>query len=46
MSGPVTRYRLVFTPNAGFTLPDTLPGDGFKVDGSAVFHVYLPANPA
>ena len=21
-SGPVTRYRLVFTPNAGFTLPD------------------------
>ncbi len=42
-SGPVTRYRLVFTPNAGFTLPDTLPGDGFKVGTSAVFHVYLPA---
>ena len=45
-SGPVTRYRLVFTPNAGFTLPDTLPGDGFKVGSSAVYHVYLPGNPA
>ncbi len=45
-SGPVTRYRLVFTPNAGFILPDTLPGDGFKVGGIAVFHVYVAANAA
>jgi hypothetical protein len=40
-TGPVTRYRLVFTPNAGFTLPADLPGDGFKVGTSAVFHVYV-----
>ena len=40
-AGPPVRYRLVFTPNAGFTLPETLPGDGFKVGGSAVFHVYV-----
>ena len=31
----------MFTPNAGFTLPATLPGDGFKVGASAVFHVYV-----
>jgi hypothetical protein len=40
-SGPIARYRLVFTPNAGFTLPNTLPGDGFKVGSSAVYHVYV-----
>ena len=45
-SGPITRYRLVFTPNAGFTLPGTLPGDGFKVNTSAVFHVYKAASAA
>ena len=39
-SGLVTRYRLVFTPAAGFSLPTTLPDGGFKVGGSAVFHVY------
>ena len=44
LSGPVTRYRLVFTPKDGFVLPDTLPGDGFKVGSSAVYLVYLPAN--
>jgi hypothetical protein len=43
VSGPVTRYRLVFTPAPGFSLPDVLPGDGVKVSGSAVYLVYIGA---
>jgi hypothetical protein len=41
LSGPVTRYRLVFTPDANHSLPTTLPGEGgTKVSGSAVYLVY------
>lgn len=43
LTGPVVRYRLVFTPNTGYVLPATLPGDGFKVGTAAVFLVYVPA---
>jgi hypothetical protein len=43
VTGPITRFRLVFTPDAGYTLPATLPGDGVKVSGSAVYLVYVPA---
>ncbi|WP_152030990.1 hypothetical protein [Agromyces aureus] len=34
-----TRYRVVFTPTE--VLPASLPGDGFVVDGKAVWLVYL-----
>ncbi|GAA1939355.1 hypothetical protein [Agromyces allii] len=35
-----TRYRVVFTPAADHLLPTVLPGDGFVVDGKAVWLVY------
>ncbi|KQM81328.1 hypothetical protein [Agromyces sp. Leaf222] len=36
-----TRYRVVFTPTGDHVLPTVLPGDGFVVDGKAVWLVYL-----
>ncbi|GAA1510807.1 hypothetical protein BJ978_001595 [Agromyces terreus] len=35
-----TRHRVVFTPTDGHVLPAALPGDGFVVDGKAVWLVY------
>ena len=45
ITGGATRFRLVFTPDAGLTLPSTLVGDAFKVGNSAVFHVYVAGTP-
>ena len=36
-----TRYRLVFTPAAGFSLPGELPEGFFKVGTSAVYLAYV-----
>ena len=38
----MTRYRLVFTPDAGLLCPPVLPGFT-QVGNSAVYFVYLPA---
>ncbi|WP_127794438.1 hypothetical protein [Agromyces sp. LHK192] len=39
------RHRVVFTPTDGHVLPAELPGDGFVVDGKAVWLLYPSTAP-